>query len=121
MLVHVVDQQIEDLEHVIVVQSIKDNDLVEPVQELGIEQPFDLAHHQVAQLFVRCPFRRRLEAQVRAPLQIPGPDVRGHDDNRVLEVDRVSQAVCQLPVFKNLKKNIEDVGVRFLNFVQQDQ
>ncbi len=47
-------------------------------------------------------------------------DVRGHDDDGVLEVHRVAQAVGELSVFKYLQQDVEDIRMRFLDFVQQD-
>ena len=46
-------------------------------------------------------------------------DVRGHDDDGVLEVDRVAEAVGELAVFKHLQQDVEDVGVGLLDFVEQ--
>ncbi len=61
-----------------------------------------------------------LEAQALALLQVPRADVRGHDDDRVLEVDRVAEAVGQLAVFKHLQQDVEDIRMRLLDFVEQD-
>ncbi len=47
-------------------------------------------------------------------------DVRGHDEDHVLEIDRVPQAVGQLAVLENLEQDVEDIGVRLLDFVEQD-
>ena len=47
-------------------------------------------------------------------------EVRRHDDNRVLEVDRVAEAVGQLAVFKHLQQQVVDVRVRLFDFVEQD-
>src|ERR1017187_5968893 len=51
---------------------------------------------------------------------MPSADVRGHDDDGVLEVDRVAEAVGQLAVFKNLQEDVEDIRMRLLDFVEQD-
>src|SRR5207302_936535 len=55
-----------------------------------------------------------------APLQVPGSDVRRHDDDRVLEVDRVAESVGQLAVFKHLQQDVENIRMRLLDFVEQD-
>src|SRR5215475_5636822 len=47
-------------------------------------------------------------------------DVRRHDDDRVLEIDRVSETVDQLAIFKDLQQDVEDIWVRLLDFVEQD-
>src|SRR5579864_4017122 len=51
---------------------------------------------------------------------MPRADVRGHDDDRVLEVDRVAEAIGQLAVFKNLQQDVEHIRMRLFDFVEQD-
>src|SRR5438552_10432563 len=46
-------------------------------------------------------------------------DIRGHDDDGVLEVHRVAQTVGELAVFKHLQQDVEDIRVRLLDFVKQ--
>ena len=47
-------------------------------------------------------------------------DVRGHDDDRVLEVDGASLAVGQPAVVEDLQQDVEHVVVRLLDLVEQD-
>ena len=47
-------------------------------------------------------------------------DVRGHDQHRVAEVDRAALAVGQPPVVEHLQQHVEDLGVRLLDLVEQD-
>ena len=61
-----------------------------------------------------------LEAEALALLQVLGADVGGHDDDGVLEVDGVAEAVGELAVFKDLKQDVEDIRVRLLDLVEQD-
>jgi hypothetical protein len=49
------------------------------------------------------------EAEALALLQMARADVRGHDDDGVLEVDSVAETVGQLAVFENLEKDVEDI------------
>ena len=51
---------------------------------------------------------------------MPGADVGGHDDDRVFEVDGVAEAVGELAIFKDLQQDVEDVGMRLFDFVEQD-
>ena len=46
-------------------------------------------------------------------------DVRRHDDDGVLEVDRPSLAVGQPPVVEQLQHDVEHFGVRLLDLVEQ--
>ena len=46
-------------------------------------------------------------------------DVRGHDQDGVLEVDRAALAVGQAAVVHHLQQRVEDVGVGLLDLVEQ--
>ena len=48
-----------------------------------------------------------------------GPDVRGHDHDRVAEVDRAPLGVGQPAVLQDLQQDVEDVRVRLLDLVEQ--
>ena len=74
------------------VSGSNDDDLVDAIQELRPEA--------VAQLVRRA-------------------DVRGHDDHGVAEVDRAALAVGQPPVVEHLQQDVEDLGVRLLDLVEQ--
>ena len=45
--------------------------------------------------------------------------VARHDDNRVLEIDATAQAVGDLSLVEHLQQQVEHVGVRFLDFVEE--
>ena len=53
-------------------------------------------------------------------VQEAGAQVRGHDDDGVLEIHRVAEAIGQLAVFKHLQQDVVDIRMRLLDFVQQD-
>ena len=40
------------------------------------------------------------------------------DENGVLEIDGIAQAVGELTIFKNLQQDVEHIGMRFLDFIQ---
>src|SRR3712207_8626371 len=48
-------------------------------------------------------------------------DVRGHDHDRVAEVDLAALGVRQLPVLQDLEQDVEDVRVCLLDLVEQDR
>ena len=52
-------------------------------------------------------------------LQVAGADVRRHDDDRVLEIDDAAFAVGEATIVHHLQKNVEDVGMRFFDFVEE--
>src|SRR6202011_895814 len=112
--------EFENLDQVGFAERHEQDDFIYAIQELRIERALDLAPHQVFDFFRNHLVFRRLEAQTLALHQVPRADVRRHDDDGVLEVDGVAQSVGQLAVFKNLQQNVEDIGVRLLNFVEQN-
>src|ERR1700730_14388180 len=102
VLIKLRDHKLENLDQVVFAQSVEQDDFVQPVQELGIEGAFDFALDQLLDLSRDRIFLTRLEAQPFALLQMPCANVRGHDDDGVLEIDGVAQTVGQLTVFKYL-------------------
>ena len=44
----------------------------------------------------------------------------GHDDDRVLEIDGAALAVGDAAVVEHLQQHVEDVVVRFLDLVEED-
>ena len=52
-------------------------------------------------------------------LQITRPDVRSHDQNRVLEIDDAAFAVGEAAVVHDLQQNVENIGMRLLDFIEQ--
>ena len=49
-----------------------------------------------------------------------GADVRRHHDDRVLEVHRIAEPVRQLAVLEDLQQDAEQVRMRLLDLVEQD-
>ncbi len=47
-------------------------------------------------------------------------EVRRHDDDGVLEIDRAALAVCEPAVIKQLQQDVEHFRMRFLDFVEQN-
>src|SRR5688572_17874856 len=116
--VQLIDQQRHDPPQVLVRERVEDDDFVDTVDELGIEGPLDLAEHHVVDVLVDDAGIAGLEPERRLLLDEARPDVRGHDDDRVLEVDAVPQTIRQVAVFEHLQQDVEDVRVRLLHFIQ---
>ena len=51
---------------------------------------------------------------------ILAPDVRRHDHDHVLEVDRPALAVCQPPIVQQLEQDVQHLRMRLLDLVEQD-
>src|SRR5687768_6272838 len=113
------DEQAHDPPQVVVGERLEDDDLVDAVDELGIEGPLDLAEHHLRHALVDGARVGRLEPHRALLLNEARADVGRHDDNRVLEVDTIPQAVGEVTVFEHLQQDVEDVGMRFLDFVEE--
>ena len=90
-------------------EGVEDDDLVEPVEELGLEVRAHEAHHR---LLLHLRRQRRVDEVRRA-------QVAGQDQQRVAEVDRAALAVGEPAVVEHLQQDVEDLGVRLLDLVEQ--
>ena len=106
----------------------EDDDLVEPVEQLGPEVALELLEHERADPAVG-PVLGGLAvhpAQVEADASAPaladhaGADVGGHDEQHVFERDGAALRVRQAAVLEDLQQDVEDVGVGLLDLVEQD-
>ena len=91
-------------------QPVEDDDLVDPVEELGPEGGL---HSSVTRMSISISVISPVEDELAA-------DVGGHDDDRVGEVDRPALAVGEPAVVEHLQQHVEDVGVGLLDLVEQD-
>ena len=117
--VELVHEEPRDAREVLVGQRVEDDDLVHPVDELGVEGAFHLAHHHLVDALGGVLGLAGGEAHAPLLLDEPGADVGGHDDDRVLEVDGVAEAVGEVPVLEHLEEHVEDVGVGLLDLVEE--
>src|SRR5207253_7351619 len=105
---------------------VEDDDLVDAVQELGTEGSLESLHRLGAALGL---FAVALglgvtpawgeEADVGAA-ELRRGDVAGHDDDGVLEVHRATLTIGQATVVEDLQQCVEDLGMRLLDFIEQD-
>ena len=120
-LVDLGDHQVDDLDDLLLRQLREDDRVVDAVEELRTEVRLELVvdlglHPLVPGLGVGA----RLEAHLDALGDVPGAEVRGHDDDGVLEVDHPTLAVGQPAVLEDLQQRVEDVRVGLLDLVEQD-
>src|SRR3984893_476096 len=106
--------QFDDSHQLFLAQRAEYDDVVDAVQEFGLEVRVQQFLHLLAGSFEVLG-----SANVLGP-QIDGADVRGHNDDRVLEVDHAAFAVGQAPIVHHLQQNVEDVGMRFFDFVEEN-
>src|SRR6266404_4338991 len=105
--------QVDDLHQLFLAQRMEDDDVVHAIQELRLEMPMQRLHH-----LLRGALERIGGANV-FRLQIRRPEVRGHDNDRVLEIDLAALAVGEAPVIHDLQQDVEHVRMRLFNFVEE--
>jgi len=117
-LLHLPQEDDHDLRDVFPRERVEHNDVVQPVQELGIEGLVDLLLDLLRHLLERRPRIGLGEAQ-RLPLDhVARADVGGHDDHRVLEVDHATVVVSEVSLVEHLQQDVEHVGMRLLDLVE---
>src|SRR5688572_33440210 len=91
---------VDDFRDLAFVQAPERNDVVNAVQKLRLE----MSSQDFSDVLTHC----------------AGSDVGSHDDDCVLEIHRSTFAVCETTIVENLKHDVPDVRMRFLDFVQKD-
>src|SRR6478672_7573696 len=107
-----------NLPHFVPGERAEDHDVVDAVAELGREAPLELAvdlplHLLDANLLGQEPER------IRELPEALGPDIRGHDDYRVTEVDALAAAISDPALIERLEEEIEQRRAGFLDLVEQ--
>ncbi len=118
--VHPGQHQIDDLDDLGLGQLVEDDDVVDPVEELGPEVLLELVLNLRLHPLVVDGALTGGEPDAGALGDVPGAQVRRHDQNGVLEVDQPALGVGQPTVLQDLQEGVEDVGVRLLDLVEQD-
>ena len=111
-------EQLDDLFEIGLRQRVEDDDLVDPVQELGPElgpeRIGDLALHRLVGAVVLTASGAADGAdQLR-------PDVARQDDRCVPEVDGWALAIGQAAIVEDLEEEIEDIRVGLLDLIEED-
>src|SRR5438445_8887640 len=100
---------LDDLHELLRHEILEDHDLVDAVQELRPELTAEGIHDALAQ-----------EVLLVGELGDEGrPDVAGHDDHDILEVDSPAVAVGETAVVEDLPQDVEDVRMRLFDLVQE--
>src|SRR5215210_1025554 len=111
---------LDDVAHVLALELVEDDDLVDPVEELGTEDLAQFARDPALHLLVGETGVIRAEAQRLGLVDRLRPDVGGHDENDVLEVHGAALRVRELPVLQYLQHDVEDVRMGLLDLVEED-
>src|SRR4051794_20047315 len=115
-------EQLDDRLDLVLLQLVEDDDVVDAVEELGPEHLLELAHDATLHVLVGHAglVVGDREAERGVPRDLAGPDVRGHDHDRVAEVHRAALRVGQAAVLQDLQEDVEDVRVRLLDLVEEE-
>ena len=98
-----------------IVSGLEKDDLVDAIEKLGPEVVPHFGHDGFAR------FLPDLAAFFGSVFdQVPRADVRRHDDDRVLEIDRAPLAVGESAVVENLQQRVEDIDMRLLDLVEEN-
>ena len=113
-------KQGHDLLHMVLIQRMEYDDLINPVQKFRAEDQLHLIHDilfhpLVIALFVLLHGKSKLLG-INDRL---GPCIGGHDNDRVAEIHLSSLGIGDMSVIQNLQKNIEYVRMRLLHLVKQ--
>src|SRR5262249_9615156 len=105
-------------------QCMEDDDLVDTVDELGTEDPFEVLHRLRAHDFVLLAACILVflgqETDTDSTFEIDATSIAGHDDDGVLEVHRTSLSISQAAIIHDLQERVEDLWMRLLNLVEED-
>src|SRR5215475_13594768 len=91
-------------------QVVEDNNLIDSIQEFRLEGVAQRRHDLPLHFFVV------YASQI---LDILAAEVRGHNDNRVLEIDGPALTIGHAAVFEDLQQGVKHVRVGLFDFVEQ--
>ena len=120
----VAQEDVDDLRELFATERMEDDELIDAVEEFRLEDVAHFAEHsllgRVLRLLLLVAGADGEAEGRRALLQEVCTGVTRHDDDGVAEVDGASLAVRQAAVVEHLQQDVEDVGMRLLDFVEQD-
>src|SRR5262245_39116898 len=105
----------DDLLQVLLVQGVEDDNLVHAVEELGAEVLAHLVEDRLFHPLVALAVESAFVGE-----DALAADVRGHDYDRVLEIDGATLAVGEAAVVEDLQEHVEDVVVGLFDLVEED-
>src|SRR5438132_1135508 len=96
-------------------QRVEDDDFVHAVEKLGAKMVAQLIQNRALHALVVFIIKG-------APVlkDAMAANVGGHDDDGVFEIDGSSLTVGQSPVVEQLQQDVEDIMMRFFDFIEKD-
>ena len=121
---HPLHLQVHDGFDVFQLQRMENHDAVQAVDELGPEGAAQGIHDPLLHVFIRAAFLflliRHLKAQAATMPNNGRAHVGGHDDDGIAEIHPTALGIGEMPIFHNLKQDVEDFGMGFFDFIQED-
>ncbi len=99
-------------------ERVEDDRFINPVLKLGAEVLTQCAEHLLLHLLVaRIAFDGGLQLILENVL---AADVLGHNNDRILEVDRAPFRVRQMTLVQDLQQDVENIRVSFLYLIEEN-
>src|SRR5215203_1606650 len=118
VLVQAGEHDVHDLQHVLLGEGLEDDDLIYPVEKLRPKGPLQgLARPPLGLAEVHAIARG--EAELPRRDEVLAAHVGGHDNYRVLEVDRPALRVRKAPVIEDLQERVENLRMGLLDLVEE--
>src|SRR5215217_1954106 len=119
VLVQAGEHDVNDRQHIRLGEGREDDDLIYPVEKLRPESPLQgLARPPLGLAEVHAIARG--EAELPRRDEVLATHVGGHDNYRVLEVDRPALRVRKSPIIEDLQERVEDFRMGLLDLVEED-
>src|SRR5437762_4158220 len=118
-LLHILEQDRDNLGDVLLRQRMEDDYVIESVEELGVKGVLHLFLHLLRDSLEVRFLVGRVEAQSATLGDVASSNVRRHDHDGVLKVDNASVVIGQMSFIQHLQQDVEDIRMRFLDFVEQ--
>src|SRR5262249_32396228 len=97
-----------------------ENDIVDAVQKFRVKSAFHLFHDGFFHgLVIAFSVFLNKEAERFSFGNEARADVRGHDDDRILEIHLMAKVVSELAVVEYLQKDVENIRMRLLDFIEE--
>ena len=117
---NVLNHQAHNLDDLLLGQRMEDYRFVDSVEKFGPESLVESSVDRLPQLLVFVLPGLITGAEPKGfSLHSGGPQVAGHDDNCVPEINGPAVAVSQPSVLQDLEQDVEHIGMGFLDLVEE--
>src|SRR5690606_31839235 len=108
---------VDDLHNAFLLERMENNDVVDTVQEFGVEDPLQgILYSALEGLVVEFDPRLGEPDSLAQVFDIACTDVRRHNDNRISEVHATPESVGEDTVIQHLEQDVEDIRVCLFDF-----